>query len=174
MIRNRSAHSLGQWPAEQRELKMTVPEAEAFIAALDQAMDIFSANPSEPCVIHLFLNDGRLDGLRKRLKDTALGIGSGTFTSSEIGYLKAALDCGDEIIEREASTVTLPKRPSQFPVGLAISGLLAAASIGISAYHGYKRNDSVGWGAWWGFMGLMLPVITPAVAIAQGYGKREK
>lgn len=62
--------------------------------------------------------------------------------------------------------------PSLLP--LAIPGLIVAASIGASAYHGYKRNKSTGWAVWWGFMGLMLPVITPVVAIAQGYGKREK
>lgn len=59
-------------------------------------------------------------------------------------------------------------------LGVIIPGLLVAGSIGASAYHGYKRNKSTGWGVWWGFMGLLFPVITPAVAIAQGYGKREK
>lgn len=44
----------------------------------------------------------------------------------------------------------------------------------IAAYHGYKRNKSAGWAVWWGFMGLLFPVLTPAVAIAQGYGKRVK
>ena len=58
--------------------------------------------------------------------------------------------------------------------GLIVTGVLVAASIGVSAYHGYKRNKSTGWGVWWGFMGLLFPVITPVVAIAQGYGKRAK
>lgn len=45
------------------------------------------------------------------------------------------------------------------------------ASIGASAYHGYRRNDSLGWAVWWALMGGIFPVITPAVAIAQGFGE---
>lgn len=52
-----------------------------------------------------------------------------------------------------------------------IWGLIAAASMAASAYHGYKRNNSVGWAIWWAFMGSLFPVITPVIAIAQGYGK---
>lgn len=47
------------------------------------------------------------------------------------------------------------------------------ASGAASAYHGYKRNESVGWAAWWGLMGLSFPIITPAIAFAQGFGKRK-
>lgn len=50
-------------------------------------------------------------------------------------------------------------------------GLAATASAGASAYHGYKRNNSVGWAIVWGLLGGMFPVITPAVALAQGFGK---
>jgi hypothetical protein len=49
---------------------------------------------------------------------------------------------------------------------------LAVASSGVCAYHGYKRNDSVGWALVWAVAGMVLPVVTPAVAIAQGFGKR--
>ena len=44
-------------------------------------------------------------------------------------------------------------------------------SMGASAYHGYKRNESVGWAIGWAFMGALFPVITPAVALAQGFGQ---
>jgi hypothetical protein len=55
---------------------------------------------------------------------------------------------------------------------LTLGGLIVAASVGISAYHGVKRNyGSVGWGLWWGLMGGLAPVITPAIAIAQGLGQ---
>ena len=40
-----------------------------------------------------------------------------------------------------------------------------------SAYHGVKRNNSVAYGIWWGLMGAMFPVITPTIALAQGYAK---
>jgi hypothetical protein len=49
--------------------------------------------------------------------------------------------------------------------------VLAVASTGLSAYHGYKRNDSIGWALWWGFCGGLFPVVTPAIAFAQGFGK---
>lgn len=50
--------------------------------------------------------------------------------------------------------------------------LASAASIGFSAYHGYKRNnDSLGWGIGWGVLGALFPIITPAIGVAQGFGK---
>jgi hypothetical protein len=43
----------------------------------------------------------------------------------------------------------------------------------LSLYHGYKRNNSLGWGLGWYFMGVMFPLVTPTVAVAQGFGKRK-
>lgn len=58
--------------------------------------------------------------------------------------------------------------------GGIIWGLLGAASVGVSAYHGYKRNGgSVGWAIGWGLLGGAFPVLVPAVAFAQGIGKRK-
>lgn len=48
---------------------------------------------------------------------------------------------------------------------------LDVASMAASTYHGYKRNNSVGWAIWWGLMGSLFPVITPVIAVAQGFGK---
>jgi hypothetical protein len=48
---------------------------------------------------------------------------------------------------------------------------LSSASLAASAYHGYRRNESIGWAIWWGLMGGAFPVITPAIALAQGFGK---
>jgi hypothetical protein len=53
-------------------------------------------------------------------------------------------------------------------------GILSTASMAASAYHGYKRNNSVGWAIAWGALGALFPVITPVVAVAQGYGKRSR
>jgi hypothetical protein len=55
-----------------------------------------------------------------------------------------------------------------------IHGVLAISSAAVSAYHGYKRNDSLGWAVWWFFMGSVFPVFTPVIALAQGYGKPKK
>ena len=52
-------------------------------------------------------------------------------------------------------------------------GVASTASMVASAYHGVKRNGgSAGWGVGWGLMGALFPIITPAIAIAQGYAKR--
>lgn len=44
-------------------------------------------------------------------------------------------------------------------------------AMATSAFHGYRRNRSVGWSIWWGLMGGIFPVITPTIALAQGFGK---
>ncbi len=50
--------------------------------------------------------------------------------------------------------------------------IIILLSTGFSAYHGYKRNhDNVGWGFGWGALGAIFPIITPIVAIAEGYAK---
>lgn len=52
--------------------------------------------------------------------------------------------------------------------------VVSVASAALSAYHGYRRNESVGWAILWGIMGGLAPVITPAIAVAQGFGKPAK
>lgn len=50
-------------------------------------------------------------------------------------------------------------------------GILSTASAAAATYHGYKRNESIGWALWWGFCGALFPIVTPAIALAQGFGK---
>lgn len=55
------------------------------------------------------------------------------------------------------------------------SGLYAALSVAgtvTGAYHGYRRNDSIGWAVAWGLLGGLFPYITIPISVAQGYGKR--
>ena len=66
-----------------------------------------------------------------------------------------------------------PLVPRVNPTTAAIWGIVSTASMAASAYHGYKRNDSVGWALWWGLMGALFPVITPTIGFAQGFGKRK-
>lgn len=40
------------------------------------------------------------------------------------------------------------------------------------AYHGYVRNQSIGWGIWWALMGTFFPVLTTTFAVAQGFNKK--
>lgn len=49
--------------------------------------------------------------------------------------------------------------------------VFGTASMAAGVYHGYKRNQSVGWALWWGLMGGMFPVVVPVIAVAQGFGK---
>lgn len=60
------------------------------------------------------------------------------------------------------------RRLSGFSVAIIA---LSTVSGALSAYHGYKRNDSIGWAIVWYFMGAWFPIITPAIAVAQGFGK---
>lgn len=48
---------------------------------------------------------------------------------------------------------------------------MAIVGMGLGAYHGYKRNHSVGWAIGWGLFGGFLPIIAIPVALAQGIGK---
>ena len=50
---------------------------------------------------------------------------------------------------------------------------ITMASAAASAYHGYARNRSIVWAGVWGLLGYAFPIITPAVAVAQGFGERE-
>lgn len=49
--------------------------------------------------------------------------------------------------------------------------LLSTAGMAMAAYHGYKRNDSVGWALAWGFLGAAFPIITNVIALAEGYAQ---
>lgn len=53
-------------------------------------------------------------------------------------------------------------------VGYVLGTVGAAAG----AYHGYKRNDSIGWAIAWALLGSMFPVVTIPLSFAQGFGKR--
>ena len=53
-------------------------------------------------------------------------------------------------------------------------GALQTASVGVSAYHGYKRNNgSIGWAIGWALLGGLFPVIVPAIALGQGLGEEK-
>lgn len=70
-----------------------------------------------------------------------------------------------------AASAALPEpepEPSKFSSLLAVLGPVFA---GVGIYHGYKRNDSVGWALGWGLMTAALPIIMIPIALAQGFGK---
>lgn len=51
--------------------------------------------------------------------------------------------------------------------------MFALFGAGIGAYHGYKRNESVGWAIGWALLGSIFPIVVIPVAFAQGLGKRK-
>ena len=70
--------------------------------------------------------------------------------------------------------VVQPERDCRDYRPSALWTVLSMASAGASAFHGYRRNQSVGWAVAWGAAGAVFPVITPAIAVAQGFGERAK
>lgn len=88
-------------------------------------------------------------------------------------------DAGFALIERGAAPTTVaaglqlaratPKIPWR-----TIGGIATLASAAAGAYHGARRNQSVGWALWWFAMGMIFPVITPTIAVAQGFGRRKE
>jgi hypothetical protein len=44
---------------------------------------------------------------------------------------------------------------------------LSTAGTVLGAYHGYRRNDSIGWG----ILGGMFPIFVLPIAAAQGFAK---
>jgi hypothetical protein len=70
-----------------------------------------------------------------------------------------------------APTMQVVESPASGPLRILFY-VLDVASVGLSAFHGYRRhNGSIGAAVGWGLLGGLFPVITPAVAFAQGFGK---
>lgn len=58
------------------------------------------------------------------------------------------------------------------PSGLqVVYGVASTASVAGLAYHGYKRNRSIGWTVCWALVGGIFWPIAWGVALAQGYAK---
>lgn len=56
----------------------------------------------------------------------------------------------------------------------AVHAVASLAGAGLGAYHGYKRNESVGWAIGWSLFGAVLPIIAVPVMFAQGLGKEHR
>lgn len=70
-----------------------------------------------------------------------------------------------------------PNSPRTGAITGAFSDLdyaLAVTGTALGAYHGYKRNDSIGWAIAWGLLGGAFPIIALPIAYAQGYGQRKR
>jgi hypothetical protein len=56
----------------------------------------------------------------------------------------------------------------------AVLALIYVTATAAGAYHGYKRNDSVGWAIGWGLAAGIFPYIALPIAAAQGFGERAR
>jgi hypothetical protein len=77
-----------------------------------------------------------------------------------------------------APAASTPSTPSAVDFSAAPSlgtvawGVLSVGSAIVSANHGYERNGgSAGWAVVWGLFGAVAPVLTPIVALVQGYAE---
>lgn len=69
-----------------------------------------------------------------------------------------------------AQEVANTQHPLARPIKVAWA-LASVAGAAAGAYHGYRRNDSVGWALVWALAGSAFPIITVPIAIAQGFGE---
>jgi VIT1/CCC1 family predicted Fe2+/Mn2+ transporter len=94
---------------------------------------------------------------------------SGVITGRVVGLGFLALLGGGAFYARSKEGEPVEEAERRFSrVVLAARGFSALTS----GYHGFKRNDSVGWGAAWLALGALLP-ITPLFALAEGYAQRK-
>lgn len=106
--------------------------------------------------------------------------GKGEFILSSLDLYKTLSKINPQSIEapkRLGETVTVrtdEEKPltEEEKTYRTVNRVVRTASMAASVYHGYKRNDSIGWALWWGAAGWLFPIITPAIGVAQGFGKK--
>jgi len=126
--------------------------------------------------------------LLQQLAERIRGMGSASAIQAVLAVLPTmaerqdvavrAMALGADGVQVQRALDNLAQRPGFHlfakPLPLAVQltwGILSTASFAASVYHGYKRNDSLGWALGWGAMGALFPVITPTIALAQGFGQ---
>lgn len=90
------------------------------------------------------------------------GPGGGLFAAAGLGQ-QTATPVPAVASTSTALTVSQPVRTAMYVAG--------TASVFALAYHGYKRNASIGWALVWGILGGAFWPLGVPIAIAQGYGK---
>ena len=82
------------------------------------------------------------------------------------GLAQAAEDTGST----KLAELVGPERSRALTVGYRVG---SSVSVPLLVYHGYKRNESVGWAIVWGLVGGGFWVIGLPLAFAQGFAKRK-
>lgn len=91
------------------------------------------------------------------------GLGS---LGTDIAYATLPRAGGPEILTGDEAQSALDAATATIHSSAGRKAVAAAA-----AYHGYKRNNSLGMALVWAAAGYLAPVITPVISIAQGFGK---
>ncbi len=91
------------------------------------------------------------------------------FGASPDGLGMTVRTLGEDLATQQVAVTQNPARSALF-VAYSIASLAGTA---IGAYHGYKRNDSVGWAIGWALLGGLFPIVVIPVAYAQGIGERK-
>ena len=125
-------------------------------------LDVGLRPPTSPSLPQNLLRPTVQNGLRHALRTTMVG-GLGQAADPLPG---AVIE--DPTYEGEI-TPSGQMRMRVTPLGWAIS----AGGLASGVYHGYRRNESLGWALLWGLAGSVVPFITVPVALAQGFGERK-
>ena len=72
-----------------------------------------------------------------------------------------------DALRRSGAKLSFWDDPEKRKVSIAVWSVFGTASMLASAYHGYARNQSIGWALWWGLMGSMFPGVPVAIGLAQ-------
>lgn len=83
-------------------------------------------------------------------------------------YVSYHPNLGAADAESAAAAPAETTEPTKFSALAAVAGPVFA---GLGIYHGYKRNNSVGWALGWGLLTATLPIIMIPLALSQGFGK---
>lgn len=82
-------------------------------------------------------------------------------------------DAAQRLIARgvNSATVDAALNPASTWTSSKTWGVLSVLSGAACAFHGYRRNQSIGWAIGWGLFGTIFPVIGPVIGAAQGFGR---
>jgi hypothetical protein len=92
-----------------------------------------------------------------------------TLRTVRASFLHAGVPASTAVAEPRTSVGGVADAIIPFASAIGWVGGLAGGVLG--AYHGYKRNDSVGWAIGWSILGGMFWPIALPVMFAQGLGE---
>lgn len=73
---------------------------------------------------------------------------------------------------QDGATVRVGAEATPSTAAPALWGVLTIAGTAMGAFHGYRRNNSIGWAIGWAVLGGLFPVIAIPIMLAQGFGKK--